>query len=193
MGGNIGGYAVLLAVRIDARLQIFDDAGTSAFVDCLNQTSHISAHSAKQGGAAKELRKKSDKKIGFIIVCPPLPVRQRLKGTRTDRTVRAPPLRRRLRIRPPKQPEARQISVYIPVSFVGTPGGRGEDLGWGVLRRYIWLCVRINLRITGKKRGKGVLSRVSAYAIYLLSARVYLLYRETPLGLFDRGALKETL
>ena len=52
-GGNIGGYAVLLAVRIDARLQIFDDAGTSAFVDCLNQTSHIPAHSAKQGGARR--------------------------------------------------------------------------------------------------------------------------------------------
>ena len=81
------------------------------------------------GDTAKEQRKKSDKKIGFIIVRPPLPVRQRLKQTRTDRTVRAPPLRRRLRIRPPKQPKARQISVYIPVSFVGTHGGRGEDLG----------------------------------------------------------------
>lgn len=84
---------------------------------------------ARAGDAAKELRKKSDKKIGFIIVRPPLPVRQRLKGTRTDRTVRAPPLRRRLRIRPPKQPEARQISVYIPVSFVGTPGGSGRGFG----------------------------------------------------------------
>ena len=84
---------------------------------------------ARAGGAAKKIRKKSDKKIGFIIVRPPLPVRQRLKQTRTDRTVRAPPLRRRLRIRPPKQPEVRQISVYIPVSFVGTHGGRGEDLG----------------------------------------------------------------
>ena len=81
---------------------------------------------ARAGGAAKELRKKSDKKIGFIIVRPPLPVRQRLKGTRTDRTVRAPLLRRRLRIRPPKQPEARrQISVYIPEERTHGRSGRG--------------------------------------------------------------------
>ena len=146
--------AVLLAVRIDARLQIFDDAGTSAFVDCLNQTSHISAHSAKQGGAAKELRKKSDKKIGFIIVRPPLPVRQRLKGTRTDRTVRAPLLRRRLRIRPPKQPKPRQISVYIPEER--THGGSGRGFGVGGLRRYIWLCVRINLRISGEPESRRI-------------------------------------
>ena len=82
---------------------------------------------ARAGGAAKELRKKSDKKIGFIIVRPPLPVQQRLKGTRTDRTVRAPPLRRRLRIRPPKQPEPRQISVYIPEER--THGGSGRGFG----------------------------------------------------------------
>lgn len=65
--------AVLLAVRIDARLQIFDDAGTSAFVDCLNQTSHISAHSAKQGGAAKELRKKAIKKSVSSLFARPCP------------------------------------------------------------------------------------------------------------------------
>ena len=142
MGGNRRS-AVLLAVRIDARLQIFDDAGTSAFVDCLNQTSHIPAHSAKQGGArrrrGKGTKEKSDKKIGFIIVRPPLPVRQRLKGTRTDRTVRAPPLRRRLRIRPPKQPKPRQISVYIPEER--THGGSGRGFGVGCVEA-VYMALR---------------------------------------------------
>lgn len=185
-GGNIGGYAVLLAVRIDARLQIFDDAGTSAFVDCLNQTSHISAHSAKQGDTAKKIRKKSDKKIGFIIVRPPLPVRQRLKGTRTDRTVRAPPLRRRLRIRPPKQPKPpRQISVYIPEER--THGGSGRGFGVGVLRRYIWLCVRINLRITGKARLGRIIPGIRVRDLSVERTRLFFIQRNAPLVYSTEG------
>lgn len=127
---------------------------------------------ARAGDAAKELRK-------------PLPVQQRLKGTRTDRTVRAPPLRRRLRIRPPKQPKPRQISVYIPEER--THGGSGRGFGVGVLRRYIWLCVRINLRISGKARLGRIIPGIRVCDLSVERTRLFFIQRNAPWFIRPRG------
>ena len=134
--------AFVCRVRIDARLQIFDDAGTSAFVDCLNQTSHIPAHSAKQGGAR----------------------RRRGKGTKEALAARSATFKGNADGSDCSRAAFATTSSDTPAKTAGGAAdfrlySGGEDarrerrgFGVGVLRRYIWLCVRINLRITGKAR-----------------------------------------
>ena len=114
-----------------------------------------------------------------------MPVRQRLKGTRTDRTVRAPPLRRRLRIRPPKQPEARRVPFIFRYHLWERTAG--EERIWGVLRRYIWLCVRINLRITGKARLGRIIPGIRVCDLSVERTRLFIIQRNAPWFIRPRG------
>ena len=132
--------AVLLAVRIDARLQIFDDAGTSAFVDCFNQTSHISAHSAKQGGARRRRGKGTKEAVARSAT---------FKGNADGSDCSRAAFATTSSDTPAKTAKA---AADFRLYSGGEDARRERERIWGGLRRYIWLCVRINLRISGKAR-----------------------------------------
>lgn len=69
----------------------------------------------------------------------------------------------------------------------GRTAGAGEDLGWGVLRRYIRLCVRINLRITGKARLGRIIPGIRVCDLSVERTRAFFIQRNAPWSNKPRG------
>ena len=64
---------------------------------------------------------------------------------------------------------------------------RERERIWGVLRRYIRLCVRINLRITGKARLGRIIPGIRVCDLSVERTRLFFIQRNAPWFIRPRG------